>query len=210
MLFLHGALGSSKEILPFTTSNSLFLDFPGHGKSLSRLDPMTIETLSLWTKEQHLSAEKVFGYSMGGYIALYMSSKSLHPFKKIVTYGTKLKWDQELYESQSHFLNPRNLREKNPKFIEVLKKIHGNSWEDLLLETLKLMKSLSDGHGLSEGDFKNINSEVIFLVGSKDRLVTVEETLQVCELNENFKMYVLEDQPHELFKVSPDKIKSFF
>ncbi|MBL7831901.1 MAG: alpha/beta fold hydrolase, partial [Saprospiraceae bacterium] len=112
LIFLHGALGAAsqfdrfKELMPVGFSFHSF-DFEGHGKSES-LNEITIENLAnqLANYCKNLNEYSIFGYSMGGYIALYATSTGLiHP-KNIVTLGTKFDWTPQFAEKEVTMLDP--------------------------------------------------------------------------------------------------------
>ena len=82
LIFLHGFLGSHQDFMPLTTQlnpyNSLLLDLPGHGKSLALPDrTYTLQGAAeeiLATLDHHnIDRPILYGYSMGGRLALYLA-----------------------------------------------------------------------------------------------------------------------------------------
>ena len=84
LLLLHGALGSQTQLesLKNTLAASFevhCLDFYGHGSATLSEEPFRIagfaEQVNNWLEEKQFDSISIFGYSMGGYVALYLASK---------------------------------------------------------------------------------------------------------------------------------------
>ena len=82
LVFLHGFLGSHQDFIPLTTQldryNCLLVDLPGHGKSLGF--PDRVYTLqgaaeAILDTLDHCNIDRpiLYGYSMGGRLALYLA-----------------------------------------------------------------------------------------------------------------------------------------
>lgn len=112
---------------------------------------------------------------------MYLAKKQPELLGKIITLGTKLKWTKEISEKEILNLNPETIRQKVPKFAEVLLKMHGNQWENLLLKTAELMIGLGEKNRLTLNEYKQINNKVLLILAEHDKMVSVEETIQVCE-----------------------------
>lgn len=129
IILLHGALGSSgdlnalsKVLIRRGLSVSSF-SFSGHGKT--SLGPAYgIEQFALELEhhilENSLKNSSVFGYSMGGFVALYLASKQKKIIKSIVTLGTKFNWSKDAVERELKMLNPELILAKVPSFAKTL------------------------------------------------------------------------------------------
>ena len=80
IVFLHGFLGSQLDLQPIakllqTSTDTLCLDLPGHGQSI-HLPTETYSFLGaanfILTQIAHLPKPALYGYSMGGRLALYL------------------------------------------------------------------------------------------------------------------------------------------
>jgi len=93
------------------------LDFYGHGKS-SFQDNFGIEAFARQVKEYmdqyNLKGCDVFGYSMGGYVALFLETTSPGSLGKIMTLGTKFEWAPEGSGKEAAMLDPEKIKEKVP------------------------------------------------------------------------------------------------
>ncbi|MBK6838777.1 MAG: alpha/beta fold hydrolase [Bacteroidetes bacterium] len=83
----------------FSQFNTLFFEFSGHGKTPDVDRNWSIQEFSeqlLSFCKKHNTPLLVFGYSMGGYIALHLALRHPEQFKGIITFGTKLDWSPEV------------------------------------------------------------------------------------------------------------------
>ncbi len=110
LLLLHGALGASDQFAPllpllarhFTVHT---LDFEGHGPAPLRNRPFRIqhfaENVIDYLDAHRLNAIDLFGYSLGGYVALYLARTQPDRVSGVFTLGTKLQWSSDLKEACS-------------------------------------------------------------------------------------------------------------
>lgn len=224
LLLLHGALGSQAqlEVVKQELEDSFevhLLNFSGHGGN----DLASVEfSMDLFTKDvvtymeaHQLEQVDVFGYSMGGYVAL--NTARLHPDKigKIFTLATKFAWSPETSAKEVKMLNPAVIEEKVPAFAKALEERHApQDWKLHLNKTADMMLALGNGAALTETDFAKVQQQVIVTVGSKDRMVSTEETEAIANVLPNGQFELLEGIPHPIEKVDTaflaEKIKKVF
>jgi pimeloyl-ACP methyl ester carboxylesterase len=210
ILLLHGALGTKKQLAETRLSlleyfDVYVLDFEGHGDFSSEkefsIDLFTENVISFL--DQH-SIEKIhlFGYSMGGYVALKTALKIPGRIGKIVTFGTKFNWDASSTEKEISMLNPDKIEEKVPHFAQKLKTEHpSNNWKEIVLKTARMMKGLSAGNTLSEAELKAIPNEVLIGWGTLDKMVSREESEQVAQILNSGTFKILEGLEHPIEKI---------
>ena len=216
IILLHGALGSKqqfKELKGLLESkfNVLDLDFDGHG-GLPVDHEFSMEYFSenvvTLMKNEGLESTHVFGYSMGGYVALTLAKRHPELVQKIVTLGTKFNWTKEAAEQETKMLNADKILEKVPKFAEQLKAIHLDHWRSVLEQTAQMMINLGDGKRLKDEDFLGINHEVLIGIGDSDRMVTIEESNRIKQLLAQSQLIILEGFRHPIEKVDQQKLAS--
>ncbi|MEZ5015862.1 MAG: alpha/beta fold hydrolase [Flavipsychrobacter sp.] len=211
ILLLHGAIGASDQLLPLKeiladSYNVHTLDFSGHGGQPFPQEPFSIglfakEVVDYLDKEQIQSID-IFGYSMGGYVALYMAKHYPDRVGKIVTLATKFYWDVPTAEKESKMMNALVIKEKVPAFAATLAKRHApNSWEEVLEKTKEMLQGLGEQNAMSIEDYKLVNNFVLILIGDKDKMVTLEETLDVYKNLPNAHMGVLPNTQHPIEQV---------
>ena len=82
LLILHGAIGSVKQfthLIRFLESDFKVyaIDFSGHGGSEIPAEDFTIEMFANdvldWMAKKEIDKIDIFGYSMGGYVGLFLA-----------------------------------------------------------------------------------------------------------------------------------------
>lgn len=223
LLLLHGALGSKDQFIDLEIAlggkgKLHTLNFSGHGRKPSHHHAFTIQNFAHevldWMNEHYLKTIDIFGYSMGGYVALWLARFYPERVGKIFTLGTKLKWNEAEAVREIKMLNPEIIVEKVPAFAQSLAVRHGeHEWKSVMAKTALLMKDLAHTH-LTEQDFVKINHTILLGRGSKDTMVTAEETEYVQRLLQNAQLKTYPDVLHPLEKVPIDllvsEISAFF
>ncbi|MFN8322105.1 MAG: alpha/beta fold hydrolase [Chitinophagales bacterium] len=210
LLLLHGALGSKDQFIDLEialagTYKVHTLNFSGHGKRPSHHHGFTIQNFAHevldWMNEHYLQTIDIFGYSMGGYVALWLARFYPERVGKIFTLGTKLKWNEEEAEKEVKLLNAEKIVEKVPAFAQSLAERHGeHEWKSVMSKTALMMKDLAHTH-LSDQDFIKIEHSVLLGLGEKDNMVSVAETEYVQHLLKNSAFKIFAEVTHPIEKV---------
>ena len=216
LLILHGALGSSQSfnhlINEIPDYYEVFVpDLPGHGSNCFISEELSMDLMSNYLidymKENSLIHPKVFGYSMGGYLACYHESKYQLSFSSIITLGTKFDWNKTFAAGQEHILDPAKLRSLSKDFFDNLNTLHQNSAEQVVLQTIELMKKLGDSPNLDFESVQKINIPVFLCLGDKDKMVSLEETKRFSSYFNNSTFHILENTSHPIEKLSVNSFK---
>lgn len=207
LILLHGALGSGAVFEPliepcFDGFETHKINFSGHGGSKIPDAPFSIprfaDQLSTYILSKNLQPADIFGYSMGGYVALHLASIKPELIKRIFTLGTKFDWNEETANKEASQLEPEQLEEKLPAFAKQLKELHAPAdWKHVARKTMDMMRSLAANHMTAE-DFSKVNCEVLLAVGDRDKMVSHLETKQTVNLLPNATFRILENTPHPL------------
>jgi esterase/lipase len=210
LLLLHGALGSKEQFgaLEETLGGKFkthSLNFSGHGRRPSHHHAFTIQNFTHevldWMNENYIKTIDIFGYSMGGYVALWLARFYPDRVGKIFTLGTKLKWNTEEAEKEMKMLNSEKVVEKVPAFAQALADLHGeHEWKSVMSKTGMLMRDLAHTH-LTEQDFIKIEHNILLGLGAKDTMVSLEETEYAHRLLKNSEFKVYENVPHPIEQV---------
>lgn len=217
IIFLHGALGIAEDMKPlmglmeekgFTT---YAFSFSGHGARASEPSEFRIDLfardLDAFIKKQKLENPIIFGYSMGGYVALYHKANyEDSPIKMIFTYGTKFNWSESAVSKELPMLNPDHLLEKFPHFAHLLQDKHGERWKQLLRSTAHMMQNLERLDGLTREDMMEIDVPVILIIGDQDRAVTSEETHMTGSWLHHSQIKTISHSKHELERTNLKEI----
>jgi len=216
VLLLHGALGSKKQFDALSTLLSAHVqvqlyNFPGHGGSvipdIFNIDSFA-ECLVNFIEDKQLEGCSVFGYSMGGYVALKAAFNKESLFNKIITLGTKFDWSPEATAKEMQMLQPLKVEEKIPHFARMLESEHAPAdWKELMIKTAALMKDLSDGTCLKEEDLNKITVPTLITVGDQDSMVSIKESTWASTHLANARFMTLKDTTHPIQKVDPELLK---
>ncbi|MDF2450412.1 MAG: alpha/beta hydrolase fold protein [Bacteroidota bacterium] len=211
IILLHGALGASDQLRPLISEleslgyRGLPFDFSGHHQNPFHTQ-FSIEQFSKELKDfiiaNELQKPAIFGYSLGGYVALYLAHLQPGLIGSIFTYGTKFRWDEETSQKEIRNLNPVTIDEKYPKFAETLSRRHGVAWKDLVLQTANLISELGRNTLLNADMLSAIPNKVVIGIGDRDVMVSLEETLEVYHSLKNGSMYMLADAAHPIEKIN--------
>lgn len=218
ILFLHGALGTAEDLFPLMSHfekngyRTLSMNFSGHSKSTRAALEFRIENfaqdLDEYIKKHDLRDPIVFGYSMGGYVALYHAAHfEDSPIRQIITYGTKFDWSEETVKKELPKLDPEFLQTKSPEFVRSLAQKHGpDRWKTLLLSTAHMMQNIERLDGLTSADVEDIRAEVLLLRGGEDRMVNFDETKTMAAQIPNAKCKEIPGSRHEIEKADLESI----
>lgn len=217
IVLIHGALGCGKQLEPVrselekVTGREIYIyNCPGHGGETipkGGFDiPFLTASFGKWLQSENLLGADVFGYSMGGYIAL--SAVRNHPqrIRHILTLGTKFDWSPETAEKESGQLVPAKIREKVPKFAAYLESLHGPEWEQVVKTTAQLMRKLGEKPGLDSYALGFIQHPVVLCRGSRDSMVTREETVGVENDLPDGRYLEIEGWPHPIQLLDPKQV----
>jgi pimeloyl-ACP methyl ester carboxylesterase len=215
LLLLHGALGTQSQ---FETLKKLLqskfdvhtFDFEGHGARATEKEysmDLFAQNLKDYLDQHNLKNVLVFGYSMGGYVALRLAQQHPLYFEKIITLGTKFNWTPESAAKEVKMLDAEKIQEKVPAFAHALSKLHtATDWKQVLQKTAAMMLALGNGKASTDADFKRITVPCFMGVGDQDTMVSREETQQVTALIPNAQFYLLENTIHPVDKLDFEKV----
>lgn len=216
ILLLHGALGAQDQFnrLKKTISGKYevhTLNFTGHGGSDIPIEPFTMDMFAgdiiSYLDTNSINEINIFGYSMGGYAALYAAMKYPGRISKIFTLAAKFDWTPETAEREVKMLDAEKMKVKVPKFAAELTARHGSDkWETVLKKTAEMMKALGNKNILTADILKQINNEVLIGIGDSDKMVSLEETITAFRNLPNANLLVLPATPHPIEQVDNERL----
>lgn len=209
LLLLHGALGSgeSLEKLAALLRHDFevhSLTFKGHGESELPQGSLTIPQFAnevrTYLAQHDIDSVNIFGYSMGGYVGLYLCRHFPETVRKLFTLATKIEWTPENAAKDAAMLNPAVIKQKIPQYASALERLHGKNWEALMEKTAQMMLDLGQNPVLARADFQQIATPVLISVGDKDAMVSIEETANAYRALQQAQLLVLPGTPHPVEK----------
>lgn len=224
LLLLHGAIGSCSQLQDISKAlqddfEICCLNFSGHGgKPLPQVDfsiGLFAGDVLKYLDEKKIERINVFGYSMGGYVAVYLAKYFPFRINRIFTLATKFDWNEKDSLKEAAMLLPGSISEKIPSFAaELAQRHHPADWKEILNKTSAMMIAMGKNNVLTDSDFKSIEHQVLLSVGDKDKMVSKQETAHVHHLMKNSKLLILQDTPHPVEKVNSKQlaqvVKEFF
>jgi pimeloyl-ACP methyl ester carboxylesterase len=217
LLLLHGAIGAKSQFAALAEKLKghfiiHMLDFSGHGgKPLP--DTFSIKDFANnvldYMAENNLNAVNIFGYSMGGYVALYLAKDHPGKVRKVFTLATKFDWTPEIAAREIKMLDPEKLEEKVPAFARQLEARHQPSdWKAVLRKTADMMIGLGNENPLKTEDYNHINQNVLIGIGDKDQMVTLEETIAAYRCLPQANLIVFPATQHPIEKVDVQRLSN--
>ena len=220
LVLLHGALGAAAQLAPLAERLTgahapLVPELPGHGATPLGDGPLRVERLAghlVPQLEAALAARgaeraRIFGYSMGGYVALHLAATRPDLVARVTTLGTRLAWTPEGAARETAQLDPAAIRAKVPRFAQLLEARHtALGWEALLAETAGLMRALGDRPLLTAETFAAIPCPVRIAVGDRDVTVTIEESRDAARALPQGELEVLPATPHPFERVPIERL----
>ncbi len=221
---MHGALGSKAQLAPLAAAlpkhvQAHTFDLQGHGPTAMPPQgyhiPDFAQQLHTYIKKHNLQPANVFGYSMGGYIALYLAAQHPQAIGRLMTLGTKLNWTPQGAAKEAAMLNHEKISQKVPAFAKTLQQRHApNNWITVLENTAQLMHNLGSSNLLSQQVLAAIQPPVTIGWGQADNMVTEQESALAAKALPHGQLWVAPDTPHPIEKVPLpqliNKISQFF
>ncbi len=221
---LHGAAGSSTQLEPLAKMlenkfQIYLMNFLGHGGKEIPEEKFSIrlfaEDIRYFVEKNKLEGIDIYGYSMGGYAALYAAFHYPGLVNRIFTTATKFDWNENTALKESAMLNPESIEEKVPAFAKKLMQRHApGDWKKILMKTAEMMIELGKNPELSFEDVSKIENKILLSVGDRDSMVSIEETTDVYRKMKNGSLLILPQTPHPIEKISVNRlafeIENFF
>lgn len=218
LLLLHGAIGAKDQLQTLAALlkddyHVHTLNFSGHGgipfanKDFS-IPLFARETLS-YLLQNEIRQTNIFGYSMGGYVAMYLAKHHPSFVNKMITLATKFYWDEPVAANEIKMLDAEIIQQKIPAFAEQLKDRHyPNDWKAVLAKTRDMLLQLGKNNTLQLEDYKTIIAPCLLLLGEKDRMITLDETVAVNNTLPHSEFKSLPGTPHPIEQVDTGLLAS--
>ncbi len=212
ILLLHGAIGSATQLAPLQRvleqNHRVFsINFSGHGGQASNSENFGIALFAsdvlAFLDANSIGKITIFGYSMGGYVAMYLAKHHPERIDRIITLATKYNWDEAIAAREVQMLNPDKISEKLPAFAETLTQRHAPAdWKDVLHKTATMMLQMGADNPIKTIEYNGITHPTLVVLGDRDKMVTLEETVAVYKALPNAQLCVLPRTPHPIEQVN--------
>ncbi len=207
IILLHGALGTAQSMAPLAQALSgeaevHLMDFSGHGAASWPEGGFSMDVfeqdLVRFISDRGLDAVHLFGYSMGGFVALRLARSMPERVRSVSTLATKLDWTEETCAREARMLDPDTLEAKAPKFTAALAQTHTkHGWRRVMDETRTMLEGMHR-YRLSPEELSAIGTPVRLMLGDRDKMVRLDETLEAFRSLPDAQLAVLPGTPHPL------------
>lgn len=223
LLILHGAAGSKERFEKIGKRlekhfDVFKLNFSGHGGETIPEESFGIELFSrdviAFLNKHEIRKVNIFGYSMGGFVAIYLASNFPDRVSKIFTLGTKFNWNRETVKQEIKLLDVEVIEAKLPEYAEELKSLHlPNDWKVIIAKTIVMLQEMGRKNPLTDDDLSELDIPVLIGMGDRDNLVIIEESVFSYRLLKKGQLLILPDTPHPIqnadVKLLSQEIKRF-
>lgn len=219
LLLLHGAIGSKQqlqELADILEDKYIVhtISFSAHGGTHISEEPFSIELFAEevlnYLQENNIAQTTVFGYSMGGYVALYLAKYYPQKINKVITLATKFYWDEEIAAREIKMLDADLIQKKLPAFAQQLQQRHApQDWKIVLEKTKEMMLNLGKKSPLQLNDYALVEAPCLLLLGDRDKMISMEETVKVYKQFPNAQFGMLPDTPHPIEQVDVNTLSYF-
>lgn len=210
ILLLHGAIGSEEQLFPIRDKLSngnrvVTMNFSGHGgREISH--PFSIKHFAdevlAFLQQNQIDRVAIFGYSMGGYVGLYLARHFPSVVERVITLATKFEWTPETAVKEIKLLKPEVIEQKLPKFAEQLhQRHHPQDWKQVMQYTAAMMVEMGQENPLTTEDIAMIDCPVLLMIGDRDKMVSIEETVAIYRQLPNAQLVVLPQTQHPIEQV---------
>jgi esterase/lipase len=211
LILLHGAMGSKKQLQELAKSlegdcTIHLLNFDGHGGKNIPVEPFSIQlftqTVLDYMQQQSIEKTNIFGYSMGGYVGMYIGKYYPEKINKLITLATKFHWDKAVAEKEIKLMDTKTIVEKVPAFADELSQRHAPAdWKRVLEKSAEMIAHLGEDNTLKTEDYTTITATCLLMLGDRDKMVTLDETLNVYKQLTAAQLCLLPNTPHPIEKV---------
>lgn len=217
LIMLHGALGSLDQLgelrdLMAQRYDLFLLNFSGHGGKVIpeafSIDLFVQDTIDFMNAHL-IDKAHFFGYSMGGYVALKLAHDYQERAGKIITLGTKYKWDPDSAAKEVRMMNPDVIEQKIPAFAATLAARHQPAdWKNNMRLTAEMMTELGDGKAMTSADFASIENETLVCIGTDDHMAGIAESELTANQLKNGQLKIIGGFRHPLEAVDKNILAS--
>lgn len=210
LILLHGAASGSKQfekLQPQLAADFIIHtpNFPGHGSDANMNTDFSVasfaDAIINYMDVHKIETTNIFGYSLGGYTGMYIAKKFPARISRLITLATKFYWDENIAVREAAMLHPEKIEQKVPQFATLLQTHHGEHWKNVLYKTQELLTGIGSNPAVQQDDYTNITTPCCIMLGDRDKMVTIEETLAVYKQLTNAQMCMLPGTPHPFEQV---------
>ena len=188
LLVLHGALGSTeletdRLIRVWEKTFRVYaLDFAGHGRSADLAVEAPgwedyVDNAITACNSFDLAAPAVFGFSMGGAVALALAVRRPDLVGRLAVHGANVQWAEAEVQAMVGPMDLGRMERDHPFWARRLAETHGaGRWRGLVRQLIAFTRGLPDRH-LADADLARIACPTRVSAGDQDRYFDVRHAV---------------------------------
>lgn len=140
-----------------------------------------------------------FGYSFGGFVALWLAAHRPERVRSIATLAAKFVYDDRTVDHLTHLVSMERLgREDSPRAKALAVTHHPQDWTRVARNNGALYASFRDAPPLAHDELRQIAAPALLLAGQRDPIVSASETQLIAELLPNARAKLFAGSSHPL------------
>ena len=214
LVLLHGAFGTAEgwaAVFPVLakTRQVIIVEQQGHGHTPDRDGPLTYEQMAEDTaallKQLNVKGADIFGYSLGGIVALGVAIRHPELVGRLAVLGANTGRLKEVFEPESYAQFQSLPADFAP---EVLKQPYDRvapdktKWPVLVRKIKELGR---DFKGYSIEEIRSIKAWTLIMMGDRDG-VRPEHAVEMFRMIANARLAIFPGEDHFVLFTSPDKV----
>lgn len=207
LVMLHGANGSGANLAPLADALRPFAlvespDLIGHGgrplPGRLSVPEMAADGVAHLDR-RGIGRAFVFGYSLGGYLALYLARHFPERVAGLCLLAVKYVFDPPTVQLWTYLANPERLRQPgDERPAELARRHHPQDWAAVLTLNQDLIQELGTHPPLTDADLRSLTQPALVLSSDRDQLVSMRETVALGKLLPNCRVGVFQGHAHPL------------
>lgn len=188
LTLLHGARANTSQLAPLggaldSHCTPFVPDLIGHGgrpiPDVFSIEALADDVLAQLDREG-INATYLFGYSIGGYIALHLARHHPERVLGVITLATKIVFDPPTVDFWTHLSSVERIRDTQRD--EMDRRHPGQNWDRQVSGLADMYRALGRRAPLSDHDFTRIHTPALIISASNDQLVPWPEALHLANL----------------------------
>lgn len=215
LVLLHGAFGTAEGwsgVLPALSKSRrvILLELQGHGRTADTNRPLSFEQMAEDTAallgQLDIRQADVFGYSMGGDVAVALAIKHPDLVRKLAILGAGTGPTQKTYDVESYkqfkSMTPETFNFPQVKDPYMRLAPDPAKWPMLVSKIIKMDDNFL---GFPDNDVRGIRAQTLIILGDHD-VVRVAHGEEVRRLIPNCQLAILRDADHFVIFTNPEKV----
>ena len=210
IVLVHGANGCGAEMEPLAVPLRAFGDvrtpnLPGHGGR--EVPPsfsirQSAEDVVAGLDQGGIEAAWIVGYSLGGYIALYLARHHPGRVKGACALAMKYVFDVPTVQRWTYLAQPERLRRPgNPRAAELDAAHAPRDWTPITVANARLFEALGRDPELTDADLAAIARPVLLVNSNRDPLVPWQETVDISRRIPGSRLVMFYGLAHPMARV---------